>query len=253
MDHNKTFIDKFNSLVGKYRSWRIWDDFINMAACAISNSTDKAQYEKREEAYMDRVKNYTKEEANIISELLGITTLALDANSEQDFLGQLFMEMDLGSHWQGQFFTPYDFCKLMSVMTWGDTDQLIKDRGYVTVNDCAVGAGALLIAFANMMEFKGYNYQRQALFVAQDVDRTAAMMCYIQMSLLGMPGYVIIGDTLAKPGFHPDNEVWYTPMYFLNTWHRRGAVERVKDIVNEIEILPVEEKEEQQEGQLVLF
>ena len=52
------------------------------------------------------------------------------------------------------------------------------------MNDSACGAGAMLIAFANAAKQYGINYQKQVLFVAQDIDHTAAMMCYIQLSLL---------------------------------------------------------------------
>ena len=56
------------------------------------------------------------------------------------------------------------------------------------------------------------------------------MMCYIQLSLLGCAGYVVIGDSLAHPmtavdrrGLIPRGEgnVWYTPMYFRDVWHWR--------------------------------
>ena len=40
------------------------------------------------------------------------------------------------------------------------------------------------------------NYQQNAYFVAQDIDPLVAKMCYIQLSLLGCPGVVIIGNTL---------------------------------------------------------
>lgn len=61
-------------------------------------------------------------------------------------------------------------------------------------------------------------YQKHVLFVAQDIDRTAAMMCYIQMSLLGCPAVVVIGDSLTRPFPNSDNEAWYTPFYYLNQW-----------------------------------
>lgn len=60
----------------------------------------------------------------------------------------------------------------------------------------------MLIAFANVAREHKLNYQRDVLFVAQDIDQTAALMCYIQLSLLGCPAVVIVGDSLAKPGFH---------------------------------------------------
>lgn len=43
-------------------------------------------------------------------------------------------------------------------------------------------------------------------------------MCYIQMSLLGCPAIVAIGDSLVKPFPHPDSEVWCTLFYYLNQW-----------------------------------
>lgn len=61
-------------------------------------------------------------------------------------------------------------------------DELLKGKRYISVNDPACGAGAMLIAFANVAKKHGINYQKHVLFVAQDIDRTAAMMCYIQMS-----------------------------------------------------------------------
>lgn len=88
----------------------------------------------------------------------------------------------------------------------------------------------MLVAFANECRKKGINYQTDVLFVAQDIDYIVGMMCYLQMSLLGMPGYVVIGDTLASPsvsydkrGLLPVNKgnVWYTPMLRIPVWQYR--------------------------------
>ena len=73
----------------------------------------------------------------------------------------------------------------------------IEKKGHISVNDPACGAGAMLIAFANVAKKHGINYQKQVLFIAQDIDRTAAMMCYIQLSLLGCPAIVAVGDIKA--------------------------------------------------------
>ena len=40
--------------------------------------------------------------------------MALDQNQEQDFLGKMFMRLDLGNRSAGQFFTPYHVCELMA-------------------------------------------------------------------------------------------------------------------------------------------
>ena len=60
--------------------------------------------------------------------------------------------------------------------------------------------------------------EESVLFSAQDIDPVAALMCYVQMSLLGMPGFVIIGDSLIPSDKY---DVWYTPMYFLQGFHYR--------------------------------
>ena len=66
--------------------------------------------------------------------------------------------------------------------------------------------------------------------MAQDIDYIVGMMCYLQMSLLGMPGYVVIGDTLASPSTSYDKRglipvdkgnVWYTPLLRIPVWQYR--------------------------------
>lgn len=94
--------------------------------------------------------------------------------------------------------------------------------------DPACGAGATLIAAADiMLNEYNVNFQTRALFVGQDIDYTTGLMCYIQMSLIGMAGYVHIGNTLTEPmtghalfGDGGEN-TWYTPMYFSGIWEGR--------------------------------
>jgi type I restriction-modification system DNA methylase subunit len=160
----------------------------------------------------------------------------MEAYPDCDFLGELYMELELGNKHGGQFFTPYHLCRAMARVNL--TRQLIDEemdgQGYVSINDCACGAGALLVAAANYLREIGFNYQRNALFVAKDIDSTTALMCYIQLTLLGCAGYVIIGDTLAAPQTGPvlfgeeSSRCWYTPVYYEDTWtiRRLAAVEK---------------------------
>ena len=94
----------------------------------------------------------------------------------------------------------------------------ISKKGYVTVSDPACGSGALLLSFyetVREMGITGY----QVLAVAQDVDRLAALMCYLQLSVLFIPAIVIVGNSITNPGIDPQNEVWYTPAYNVYHWH----------------------------------
>lgn len=58
-------------------------------------------------------------------------------------------------------------------------------------------------------------------------------MCYVQLSLLGCPGYVVVGDSICNPVTGPmlfpqrreGQEIWYTPMFFSDVWVGRRRVE----------------------------
>ena len=96
------------------------------------------------------------------------------------------------------------------------------------------------MAAANYLRSIGINYQMQALFVAQDVDMTVALMCYIQLSLLGCAGYVVVGNTLTEPQTGPvlfgeeSSRCWYTPMYFHAVWDTRRAIAITKSIFQRV-------------------
>ena len=140
---------------------------------------------------------------------------ALAENPDQDFLGEVYMRLNLSQKDKGQYFTPYHVAKIMALITFEDMkEKKISDR-YMEVNDPACGSGSMLIAYAGVARSYGIDPETEILFVAQDLNCTAAFMCYIQLSLLGYPAYVIVGDVLANPGLQPDNQVWYTPAFYL--------------------------------------
>ena len=225
----KEFLDNFNRLCQTRSSWQVWTDFITAVSCTIANSVDRvgATHDKREAEYRDCIERLGG--VDIPAEMFGIIELALTENPEQDFLGNLFMKLELGNHWKGQFFTPYSVCQLMAEMNTRNLEEQIESKGWVSINDCACGAGATLIAMANTMRNHGVNYHNHALFVAQDIDRVSAMMCYIQLSLLGCAGYVVVANTLTnpltgntlRPVPNEDQEIWITPMYVSDVWHYR--------------------------------
>lgn len=229
----KSIIKLMDGLTGRYSRWEVWQDFIIMSATSIANAMGGPHRETREKEYLARAGKYSAREIEIFAQMLCEVASDLDRNPDQDFLGELFMALELGNEWKGQFFTPYSVCRAMAAMTYGeDLKAKIEQQGWVSVNDPACGAGALLIAFANECRRPGkdINCQTSVLFVAQDIDYLAGMMCYIQLSLMGCPGYVVIDDTLAHPSTSYDDRgllprggsnVWFTPMYFRNVWHWR--------------------------------
>lgn len=72
--------------------------------------------------------------------------------------------------------------------------------------------------------FKKYNYQNHVYFVGQDIDITCVHMCYIQLSLHGLAGYVIHDNSLIKPEpVLPEDieKIWFTPVWFNDVWSMR--------------------------------
>lgn len=247
----KKFIDIFNKICNRHQSWQVWQDFVNMSACAIANSVDRRSdvWKAREDSYMETVKKYSKEDLDLISELLSITTLALEENPAQDFLGKLYMQFHLENKWHGQFFTPWHIAELMAMMVVGDDlKEKIVSEGYVSVNDPCCGAGCMLIAFANICKDDlNINYQKDILFVGQDVDPVVVKMCYIQISLLGCPGYVVIGNSLTEPiigtDTNPivtnDNDIWFTPLWFIGLWQFRLSKKMNESVSESNEVIKV--------------
>lgn len=119
----------------------VWSDFCTMAAISIANAVDKRHFEAREKLYLDTIKRYTKEEQQVFPILFAETVMELERNPDQDFLGKMFMQLELGNHWKGQFFTPYNVCHLMAEMNMDAQVKNIEEKGWISVGDCCCGAG----------------------------------------------------------------------------------------------------------------
>ena len=225
--NEKLLLDTFSAICRSHSTWEVWNDFCYMFAAAISNSVDKSQYEQREKQYLRIIKRYGKEDQQRFPIMAQAVIEALEENPWQDFLGAMFMDLDLGSHWHGQFFTPYNVCKMMAKMTASNLKAEIRKEGYISVLDPCCGGGAMLIAFAENCFEQKVNYQQHVIFAAQDIDMTVGLMCYIQLSLLGCPGYVIIRDSLIHPMtghpllVQPAEDTWITPLFCSDVWHWR--------------------------------
>lgn len=228
---HKNFMYLLGTLQYKHGLWGVWQDFVVLSAISIANLVGSPFREEREKRYREAAAKYKPEELNIFSEMLALVVEEMERDPDQDILGELFMALGISDNWKGQFFTPYTVCRAMAAMTFDpNMQQQVQQQGWVSVNDPACGAGALLIAFANECRRQKINYQTDVLFVAQDIDYLAGCMCYIQMSLMGCPGYVVIDDSLIHPiqsyddrGLLPkvSANVWFTPMYFRDIWHWR--------------------------------
>lgn len=229
----KEFIGYFQELAYRHSPWNVWADFCEISAIGASNVVDRIHADQREETYMKIISKYTNEETNLFPKMLAIVVLELTRDPKQDFLGKLYMELNLNDEGKAQIFTPYSMSEAMARLCCeGVTiDKLqieelkatVARKGYVTIHDPTCGAGSTLIGARNALQEAGIGTS-QSYFVGQDLSSTAVYMCYIQLSLLGCAGYLCIGDSLLNPtgmyGLLPakleGQDIWILPATFLD-------------------------------------
>lgn len=207
----KEIIKQFKELASSRDLWQVYKDFLEMVAISISNACDKDQAAEREQRYLDIIKTYSPEQIWKISDIMSLVVLEL-SKEPQDVLGKIFMELELGNKWTGQVFTPLNLADLLATVAFDDKE--IKEKGYMTVTDPAVGGGVTIIGLVRAMIEKGYNPQKQLLVICGDLDIKAVHMTYIQLSLLGIPAIVKNQDALTLETM----SVWYTPTYIWDLW-----------------------------------
>lgn len=207
------FVKAFNTIARHRHRYEVFRDFVVMSAAALHNAIRKD--EKLEAEYLAVAARYKRDELSEFSALLAKLVLLLDSEP-RDVLGPLYMELELGNTNTGQFFTPHEVSTLMASVTYGDELKTL-DKPFITVCEPACGAGGMVLAFVSVMLSHGHNPAQRLWVQAQDIDRTAALMCYLQMALWHIPGVVIVGNTLAMEA----REVWYTPAHYLGFWHHR--------------------------------
>lgn len=235
----KDFIDTFGRLTRKLSPWEVWKDFVVMCSCSFSNVFDKTHFDEREKLYMDTIKKYSKDEQMLFPKLLADVTMTLEKNPDQDFLGTIYTELGLINKQHKQIFTPYNVSLLMAEITTTNVMQDVKEHGYLTLNDDCCGAGSTLIAGVNtikrILEKQGLNFQNHVLVAAQDIDLTVGLMCYIQLSLLGVAAYIKIGNTITNPMTENDTleNYWFTPMYFSEVWKTRRTIKQIERLFKE--------------------
>lgn len=126
-----------------------------------------------------------------------------------DHLGELYMQLSGGKKAAGQYFTPYCVSRLMVEMTVGEMD--LSDGKILTFNEPCCGSGGIIVATADALNERKFNYTNNAVFVANDIDRTCALMCYLQTSWAAMPAVVFHQDTLTRQTW----DKFITPAYAL--------------------------------------
>lgn len=198
--------------------WQVWCDFCEMAAIAISNRVDHVHRDAREAAYLTIARRYERPQLAAFAHAFHVLVTQLETGID-DVLGRTYMELELGDKRGGQFFTPFHVCRLLAETQVDEGCRAkIAGRGYITMFDPAIGAGALPLAMAAALHTAGINYQQTLHVTGQDVDSKAIHMAYTQLALYHVPAVLIVGDALRA---QDQGERWYTPAHVWGGWSTR--------------------------------
>ena len=207
--YQKEFIDQFNELSRIYGGEAVFRDWAEMFALALANGCcviHGEQWNQREQRYLSIMERYTKgiggkdEYKDTFAKMSAILTDWFDYDPFNDHLGRLYMEVFGGNKNLGQCFTPIGVCELCAQVCVGTEKQdgtPATPSNPITINDCACGGGAMLIAACKALHERRFDWQKCAVFYANDLDSLCVHMCYIQLSLLGARAVVERRDTLT--------------------------------------------------------
>jgi hypothetical protein len=244
-EHQRNLVGLINEFSYGHHLDTVFRDFVELAALAISNSVDRAQFEPREKRYLEIVGKYKPDEVARFPKMLGELTLSFEKRIDMmlaaravgargggltDILGEAYMMLDLGNARSGQFFTPYHVSHLMASILSIGTIESARSQGFVRVHEPACGAGGMMIATAEAFHNAGLNYQLAMHATCIDIDPCCVHMTYLQLSLLHIPAIVVHGNALSMEVWGH----WFTPAHVLGGWTDRLRARRAQDAMREL-------------------
>lgn len=212
-------IKLFDNAIYRMDRGKLLSDVFECGAIAISNQFDFRQAPEREKRYKQIMSEYEPAERELITKMFSKIFIILTTMSEKrgrfnDWLGELYMRSRTSNDKAGQFFTPYNLSKLCAKMVcdWDIVEDKKKNGEILSIQEPACGSGGMILAALDIIwnEHK-FNYATQCFVEATDVDARCVHMCYLQLSLAGVPAIIKQQDALSRQLWN----VWYTPAYLF--------------------------------------
>lgn len=222
----KQFIRLFNQTARHLHRWDVFSDFIRLAASELDIARIRTPENIEQSGKI--CARYDADDIRNFHELFNLMVSALEAKFH-DFIGSIFMELELGSGGMGQYFTPYSVQSMMARMLIPGIQENIAREGIATISDPACGSAGMIIAYAECLLEADVNPSAHLFASCIDIDPIAADMAFIQLSLLGIAAEVVTGNTLTMQF----NRVRYTPVYYLNNFEERlNSQRRIKAMMD---------------------
>ena len=209
----------FDSATYRVDRSKLLSDVFECGAIAISNTVDLKQAEEREKRYLQIINQYSKEEQELITKIFGeifalCSSCTHPLGSFGDWLGELFMQSNTSSDKAGQFFTPYSVSRASAkIAINAELVERYKESGEIlSISEPACGSGGMIIAALETLWVEhNFNYATRCFVEASDIDSRCVHMCYLQLSLAGVPAIIKHQDALSRKMW----SVWYTPAYLF--------------------------------------
>lgn len=219
MDAKKEIVKLIQDMSGRLSQYDIFSDWVEISAIAIQNAcylTRGKLWQKREDQYKAIINKYTKEEQDKLVDMFNLLWLTFE-EKPADVLGEIFMESGCGNKNAGQFFSPYHVSLVTAELAIPEDYDGSKPLKF---NEPSCGGGGMIIAVADILKSRGFNYQKCMKVVCQDLDWKGVYMTYIQLSILGIDAIVVQGDTLCDPyrEGYPAERVFRTPKNMGVIW-----------------------------------
>lgn len=202
LDPVKNWMREFDRIHDHTVSKRdMFRDFCEMGYCAYAKLMalwhhDQERADQLEARYMQIVGKYkNKDTVRAFKPLLELVFDALEGGGT-DFLGQVSSQLEILDAGHGQFFTPYNLSRMMADISLFGYEQFVEEKGYITLNEPACGAGGMILACADALQHAGYDPMRHMLVQATDISAMCYHMTYLQFTARGIPALVFRGDTL---------------------------------------------------------
>lgn len=228
-DYTKQFLKVMGRFNDSHGIRELFLDWLELSACAIHQEPyhvfrlpQDETFREIEMQYLAIAKKYKREELDAFTELFSITRQAL-LQAKTDFLGDIYMQLEIGNKRSGEFFTPFPIAEFMAKASVGASGERIQEEGFITVCEPACGSGVMLVAIAKALDDGGHCPRDAMFFDATDISKPCCDMTYLQTSLLGLYGIVRHGDTLR-------DTIWsmrFTPICRLFPERIHAFMERV--------------------------